>query len=390
MRVLISSVGTRGDVQPAVALAIELRTLGHHVRLCVPPNFTAWAGELGFEATAIGVEMRAPPAGSKPAPLPDLITDQFDAVTSAADGCELIVGAGAHQYAARSIAEVRGIPFIDAVYSPTSLPSAELEPAGQAQEPDGPQTNLRLWDETRRSWNQRPLERVNANRARLKLAPIDDVITHILGDRPWLAADATLAPLPATLAARVVQTGAWILPDPSALSAELEAFLQNGEPPIYLGFGSMPVAADVARTIIETVRLTGRRVILSRGWAELALLDDATDCMAIGDTNHQALFPRVAGVIHHGGAGTTTTAALAGAPQLAVPMFSDQFYWGRRISKLGIGSSVALAGLTREALASALHDVLAPAVADRARATAANITTNGAAIAARQLATAHG
>ena len=163
-------------------------------------------------------------------------------VGSTAAGCDLIVAGGAHQYAARSIAELRGVPYVVAVYAPVSLPSLDLAPPGQAEEADGPTANLRMWDDVRRTWNARSLDRVNANRARLDLAPIDDVLGHILTDRPWLAADATLAPAPSTPGMHVVQTGAWILPDSSALPPELEAFLDDGEPPVYIGFGSMPAA----------------------------------------------------------------------------------------------------------------------------------------------------
>src|SRR5262249_55631221 len=88
MRVLLSVVGTRGDVQPVIALALEVRGLGHEVRLCVSPNFVEWAQGLGFAATPVGIEMRAPRAGAAGGvaaarPIPDLITDQFDTVGAA-------------------------------------------------------------------------------------------------------------------------------------------------------------------------------------------------------------------------------------------------------------------------------------------------------------------
>jgi vancomycin aglycone glucosyltransferase len=315
--------------------------------------------------------------------IPDLITDQFDVVGSTAEGCDLIVGGGVHQYAARSIAELRGIPCVVAAYAPVSIPSPDLPPPGQAGEPEGSGTNPRMWEEARRSWNERSLERVNANRMRLGLVPVDDVLDHILSDRPWLAADATLGP--STPGMEVVQTGAWMLRDSSPLAPELEAFLNDGTPPVYLGLGSMPAPEGTSRALIDAARAVGRRVVLSRGWADLTLLDDAPDCIAIGDVNHQALFPRVAAVVHHGGAGTTTTAALAGAAQVAVSMFSDQFYWGRRIRDLGIGSSVPAAGLSADALASALREALEPAVAARAGAIAESVTTDGAMVAARRL-----
>ena len=388
MRMLISSVGTRGDVQPAVALAVAVRELGHDARLCVPPNFTGWVAELGFEAIPVGVEMRALRAGAgaqSAAVIPDLITDQFDTIGSAADGCDLIVGAGAHQYAARSIAELRGIPCAVAVYAPVSLPSPDLAPPGQPQMTRSAAENVRLWEDTRGAWNARSLQGVNANRRRLGLAPVADIIDHILGDRPWLAADATLAPMPSTPGMGVTQTGAWVLPDATALPTDLDAFLNDGEPPVYFGLGSMPAAGVTSRTLIDAARAVGRRVILSHGWAGLELVDDAPDCIAVGDVNHQALFPRVAAVVHHGGAGTTTTAARAGAPQIAVPMFMDQFYWGRRIRELGVGSAVPFAELGADALASALQETLEPAVIIRARGLAVNVTQDGAVIAARNL-----
>ena len=187
MRVLISPVGTRGDVQPVVALALEVRQLGHSVRRCVPPNFVDWVVGLGFEATPIGVEMRAPRAGAAPAvpsPLPDLIADQFEVVGSAAEGCQLIIGGGAHQYAARSIAELRGADYPTAVYAPVSIPSPTRAPPGKAEETPDPAENLQLWSENKRAWNARALERVNANRTRRGLSPIDDVLGHILTDHP--------------------------------------------------------------------------------------------------------------------------------------------------------------------------------------------------------------
>ena len=93
MRVLLSVVGTRGDVQPVIALALEVRERGPDVRLCLPPNFIEWAQGLGSVATPVGIEMRAPrrTAGNGAAaskPMPDLITDQFDSIGAAAKGCD--------------------------------------------------------------------------------------------------------------------------------------------------------------------------------------------------------------------------------------------------------------------------------------------------------------
>ncbi len=401
MRVLLSSVGTRGDVQPIAALAVALRALGHEARLCAPPNFVDWIRGLGFEAAPVGVEMRLPGArsGAAAAPtpeqlrllresMPDLITDQFDAVGAAAKGCDVILGANAHQYAARSIAEVQGVPYVTALYAQVASPSPEHAPPpapGATWAPGGDAvSNAQRWEENVRAWNDRALGRVNQNRARLGLAPIDDVLRFNLTDRPWLASDAVLGPAAASPGMDVFQTGAWVLEDASPLPPELEAFLAGGEPPIYLGFGSMPAPESASRTLVDAARAVGRRAIVSRGWAGLSLIDDALDCIAIGDVNQQALFPRVAAVVHHGGAGTTATAARAGVPQVVVPLFGDQFYWASRVRALGIGGAVE-GRLGVEALAGALRGVLELAVARCASTVARELAADGGMVAARGL-----
>jgi vancomycin aglycone glucosyltransferase len=169
------------------------------------------------------------------------------------------------------------------------------------------------------------------------------------------------------------------------LPAALEAFLARGEPPIFVGFGSMPAASDAARPLIAAARAVGRRILVSRGWADLELLDDAPDAAAVGDVNHDALFPRVAAVVHHGGAGTTAAAARAGVPQLVTAMFGDQFYWASRVVHLGVGTTPPHATMTELLLASGLREVLGPSVAARARALAKQIGADGAAIAAARL-----
>src|SRR5678810_753538 len=110
---------------------------------------------------------------------------------------------------------------------------------------------------------------------------------------------------------------------------------------IYFGFGSSRAPDNLNRMMIESARGVGRRAILSRGWADLSLVDSEPDCLAIGEVNQQALFPRVAAVVHHGGAGTTTAAARAGAPQVVIPQHYDQPYWAQRIHHLGIGTAHA-------------------------------------------------
>jgi vancomycin aglycone glucosyltransferase len=401
MRALLAAVGTRGDVQPALALALELRRLGHAVRLCISPNFVDWAKSLGLAAVPMGVEMRMPAQRSGTTPkltpeelrrlresMPDLITDQFDTIGEAAEGCDVIVGANAHQYAAPSIAEYAGIGCVTAVYAPVTLPSHDLAPPptpGQAADATTRASIEEQWRNTAKVWNERALERINHNRVRLGMVAIDDVLDYVLTDHTWLAADATLAPVPATPGREIFQTGAWVLADDTPLSEDVDAFLEGGEPPILVGFGSMPAAGDMSRHLIGAARAVGRRIVVSRGWADLDLVDDAPDCLAIGDMSYDVLFPRVAAVVHHGGAGTTAAAARAGVPQVIAPMFGDQFYWANRIVDLGLGAMTSHATMTEESLTASLREVLHPAVEVRARTLAGQVRRDGAEVAARRL-----
>lgn len=138
MRVLLSTIGSRGDVQPLIALALALRAQSQHVRLCLPPDFREWAEGLGFDVTPIGPELRATARpvvqAARPSPeqvrqmIEGTVTTQFETVAAAAAGCDLIVGATALQVAAPSVAERMGIPYVFAAYCPAVLPSPHHAP----------------------------------------------------------------------------------------------------------------------------------------------------------------------------------------------------------------------------------------------------------------------
>ncbi len=226
---------------------------------------------------------------------------------------------------------------------------------------------------------------LNTKRASIGLPPVDNVRNFILTDHPWLAADPTLAPWQEPADLEVVQTGAWILPDERPLPADLVGFLDAGTPPVYVGFGSMRAPKDLAPVAIKAVRGQGRRALVSRGWADLALMDDRDDCFVVGEVNQQALFSRVAAVVHHGGAGTTTTAARAGAPQVVVPQMADQPYFAGRVADLGIGAAHDGPTPTTESLSAALRTALTPETRARAAAVAGTIRTDGATVAATML-----
>jgi vancomycin aglycone glucosyltransferase len=247
-----------------------------------------------------------------------------------------------------------------------------------------------LWAADERNWNRLFRDAVNEQRAALGLLPVRSVPRHVSTDHPWLAADPVLAPAASAPRLRVMQTGAWMLSDPAALPDQLDQFLADGEPPIYFGFGSMQAAAGTGRALVEAARILGRRAVISRGWGGLSSTDAATDaaadCIAIGDVSHEKLFARVAAIVHHGGAGTTTAAARAGKPQVVIPHLYDQYYWAHRVRSLGIGSiGPAAARLSAEVLADALREALRPQVAAPAHALAGRIELHGARIAAQRL-----
>jgi vancomycin aglycone glucosyltransferase len=401
MRVLLSTIGSRGDVQPLVALAWQLKELGQEVRLCAPPDFRDWIESLGMAVTPIGPELRptgkANPSAARPTPeqrrqmMEGTVDTQFETIAAAARGCDAIVGATALQIAAPSIAESMGIPYFFAAYCPAVLPSQHHAPPVLAMLGDTPapaKPDYReLWAQDARRWNEQWSALLNPCREKLGLAPVEHVRSYILTDRPWLAADPILAPWPDPADQAVFQTGAWILPDERPLSPELEAFLQGGEPPVYFGFGSLRAPENLSRVMIQSARAVGRRAILSRGWANLSLIDNEPDCLSIGEVNQQALFKRVAAVVHHGGAGTTTAAARAGVPQVVIPQHYDQHYWAQRVDQLGIGSAHAPATPTSDSLTSALEQTLLPDVAARAKSIASTMQSDGAQLATRQLIT---
>ena len=331
-----------------------------------------------------------PSAADVPRRAAELVAAQFDKLAAAAEGCDALVATGLMPAAAgaRSVAEKLGIRYVYAAYCPIFLPSPHHPPQPLPGRPLPPDVtdNRVLWDLDIQNYNALFGEALNTHRASIGLPPVDNVRDHVFTDQPWLAADPILGPWQEPADLDVVQTGAWILPDERPLPAELEAFLDAGTPPVYVGFGSMPARPkDVARVAIEAIRAQGRRVLVARGWADLALIDDRDDCFAVGEVNQQALFRRVAAVVHHGGAGTTTTAARAGAPQVVVPQMADQPYWAGRVADLGIGAAHDGPTPTTESLSAALRTALTPETRARATAVAGTIRTDGATVAAKLL-----
>lgn len=399
MRVLLSTYGSRGDVQPLVALALALQARGDAALVCAPPDteLVELLERAGVPMVPAFVSVHEWIASARQSGegLPQLAArmtaGQHDALMAAASGCDAIVATGLFPSvaAAQAVSEVLGIPFFFVTFCPLILPSPHHPPFAYPgwPHPPGVTDNVALWERNGEAMTALFGAAVNAHRASLGLPVAENVRDHVFTRRPLLASDAVLSPWQPTGGIDTVQTGAWVLPDGRALPVELEAFFDAGEPPVYVGFGSMAMHGtdDPARIAIDAVRALGRRVILASGWAKLAPIDDAGDCFAVGEVNQQALFPRVAAVVHHGGAGTTTTAAAAGVPQLIVPQVADQPYFARRVAELGIGVAHEGPVASFASLSAGLATLLVPETSERGAALARAIRQDGATVAAELL-----
>jgi vancomycin aglycone glucosyltransferase len=383
MRIALVVDGTRGDVQPMLVLGAALAEAGHAVRLCAPPNFREVAEAEKLEFRAVGVDVRAWLAqhaeafGARPVRALREATryarvclrTQFDALPEATAGMDRIVGAGV-QVAGPSVAAFHHVPYRYVVYCPVLLPSAEHPSMILPTQTLPGWANRLSWHATRSLFNRVFRDGLTAERAALGLPPVRDVLAYLLGEQPTLAADEWLAPAPTDCSLPLRRIPALQPPAHDALPAKLESFLAAGPAPVYLGFGSM-ADTDPSRTtreILHALSAVGCRALVSRGWAGLGGAPLPEGVLEIDDVSHVRLFPRVAAVVHHGGAGTTVAAARAGVPQIVVPHLADQYYWGRRVELLGLGPPpLSRRRLSASTLADALIETLEnEVVAERA------------------------
>jgi vancomycin aglycone glucosyltransferase len=398
MRVVLTTWGSRGDVEPLAGLAVALRGLGAEAVVCAPPDddFATLLARAEVPLVPMGPTVRSVVAGERPPTADDafrlareLVAARFETLGEVAKGSDALLATGLMPAGARDVADKLGIRYVLACFHLMGLPSRHFPPGKRpgTPSPEDETDNRVLWRQDAERVQALYGPAVNSHRAEIGLPPVDNVRDYVFTDRPWLAADPTLCPSQGKTDLDVVQTGAWILPDDRPLADDLAAFLAADEPPVYVGFGSMAayIQKDMARVVIEAVRAQGRRVLLGRGWAGLELIDDAEDCFVVGEVNQQALFPRVAAVVHHGGAGTTTTAARAGTPQVIVPQIADQPLWAARVAELGIGVAHEGRVPTVESLSAALTTALTPETRTRAGAVGGTIQADGATVAAKLL-----
>lgn len=380
LSILFSPIGTEGDVRPVASLAAAARERGHEVKIAVSPDHADLCESLGLRAVAVGsatrpkMEELGRAGNGKPAAAMRMfmelvrsnIAEQFEDLPRHLAGADLLVVSGIH-FASHSIAAASGAKVCQVGHVPTLVPSRAHPPAGVPLRGLPGFVNRWLWKATFRYLDGQLRECLDQGRRRLGLAPIGKRFEDHMESPFLLAMDPELGPLPADAPRLVGQCGYWHRPSDRKLSDRVERFLAAGDPPVYAGFGSMFDAAprSTAEIVVEAARRAGRRVVVSEGWAGL-VVDPGDDVLAIGHEPHEALFPRMAAVVHHGGAGTTWTAARSGVPQVVVPHLMDQPWWADRVGSLGLGPRpISYRKLSVATLETALRRATDPALVDR-------------------------
>ena len=385
LRIVLASVGSRGDVQPMLGLAQSLAARGHRPLIAAPANFEGWVRSLGFDFAPLGEDMQAFLARNRQImtgkPLRMLremiryfkeqIPLQAQQLAPICRGADLVVYGGL-AFTAPSVAEHLRLPVLGVLYSNCLLP-ASLHPP-----PNIPWHGLPGWI-NRLIWRINHVmgdlllrRTLNSMRSHLGLPLLDHLRSHLIeGDPLVIAADEVLFPPDTSWQGRFAYANFIYFDDPAPLDPQLNDWLSEGEAPIYIGFGSMlgQGIERVERMLVEAVSATGRRCIVDAGWAGLGAAALPHGWLRVRNAPHALLFPRVAVVVHHGGSGTTAQALRAGVPQVLLPLILDQFHHGHRLYLAGIAPrSVPMEKITTTALTSAIESALRLPVGPRLEA----------------------
>ncbi|KAJ6709181.1 STEROL 3-BETA-GLUCOSYLTRANSFERASE [Salix koriyanagi] len=394
LKVAMLVVGTRGDVQPFLAIAKRLQEFGHRVRLATHTNFRDFVRSAGVDFYPLGGDPRvlagymARNKGFIPS-APGEISIQrkqlkaiIESLLAACTEPDMETGvpfkaqaiiANPPAYGHAHVAEALGVP-IHIFFTMPWTPTYEFpHPLARVPQSAGYWlsyivVDLLIW------WGIRGY--INEFRKRkLKLPPIAYLsmyhgsISHLPTGYMW---SPHLVPKPSDWGPLVDVVGYCFLNLGSKYEPKEEfvQWIQKGKEPIYIGFGSMPLEdpKNTMDIILEALKETGQRGIVDRGWGDLGNFMEVPDSVfLLKDCPHDWLFPQCAAVVHHGGAGTTATGLRAGCPTTIVPFFGDQFFWGDRLHKKELGPApIPIAKLSVESLSNAIRFMLEPEVKSRA------------------------
>jgi sterol 3beta-glucosyltransferase len=373
MHVAMLTYGSRGDVEPFVALGAGLHAQGHTAVLAAPVRFASLVAAHGLAFAPLpgdidqlsrGLVERA---GFSALAQVRLITahtlavavEAMERMRAAAAGADLVVHSFLTTVAGHQIAGELGVPDVATQLFPffvpyTTFPNFALPPASCGPWRNQASHRLATWvfalgSRLSYAWLRRRYPGLGPKRMPW---PAPGVHTPLL-----LAYSPLLTgPTPAA-APRAQATGFWALsPGSYEPPPPLAAFLEAGPPPVFVGFGSMVTgqASQLGAAILEALGRAGRRALLQRGWTGLGTGALPPWALAVDEVPHGWLFPKMAAVIHHGGAGTTGAALRAGVPSLAIPFTADQPFWGWRAHQLGVGPRpIPAATLTADTLVAA-------------------------------------
>jgi len=378
MRVAILAFGTRGDVQPFVALGLGLRDAGHEVHLVIPADFYELTAAYGLECTPITIEVRHRQHGNvKTGRLPphvmyrlaqkymrQALVEIWEAVT----GTESLIFSDWGRIPGIHIVEKLGIPAFMGLTHPQQMRFLYRE----THVFGGSRSLLSSRIRKRVLWQLVLKRLINAWRKDTLGLPT----TTFWGSEGQLkrrgiplffAHSPTVFPKPRNWPETFHVTGYWFLDRLHTWQAPaaLVDFLASGSPLVYVGFSSMSNGkiAKMAPLILEALAITKQRAILGSGWSKLGKSITLPDnVIAIDAVPHDWLFPQVAAVVHHGGAGTTAMAFRAGVPNIIIPFGLDQPFWAWRVAALGAGPRAIpprrlSAARLAQAIDSAVHNV---------------------------------
>jgi sterol 3beta-glucosyltransferase len=381
MRITIFTAGSQGDVQPCIILGRGLQQADFDVRLAAPQNFADLIREhgLGFHPLRGDVQQIMSgetgrkfmeSAGSNPVrsmlamrkmigPVAiQMVEDALEACRNA----DALISLAVFAPFGKSIAEIKGIPLIDIEPTPLLPTGAFPAPGWPVQQNLGKFLNRLSGSAMLQMIWQWYGPYVNEFRKRFGLVRLHNTDFHrILSSTPLLGAySPAVIPHPSDWPDQVHITGYWFQNDLSEWcpSAELQAFLEKGEPPVYVGFGSMGGRnpEDFAAIVLQALAKSGQRGLLLTGWGGMNVMSVPDNVFVVNSAPHSWLFPRMAAVVHHGGAGTAAEGLRAGVPTVIVPFIVDQSFWGKRVKDLGVGPEpIPAKKLTADKLASAIQ-----------------------------------